>query len=115
MELGKFTEEAEFRAVVSEVISNWFFRRQDGAVFRAAEDDVVYRWWVAYEDPQNRFQWTRMVYVIPMVTWKPVTNFDPFADGHKCPDLNLTNLVVKRRGRRALGDITRDVNRLTAR
>lgn len=113
MELGKFSDEAEVREIVSEVISKWFFRRRDGVIFRAAEDNVVYRRWVAHEPPRNQFSWTRKVYVIPMVTWKPVNDFDPFADGHECPDLNLTGLA-KRSGRRPLGDITRDINRVTA-
>lgn len=113
MELGKFSDEAEVREIVSEVISKWFFRRRDGVIFRTAEDNVVCRRWVAHEPPRNQFSWTRKVYIIPMVTWKPVNDFDPFADGHECPDLNLTGLA-KRSGRRPLGDITRDINRVTA-
>lgn len=89
MELGKYSSKARFREIVSEMVSKWFFRREDGVVFRAAEEDVVYRRWAAHELPQ--WQWSgKLVYIIPMVTWKPVDDFDPFADGYECPNLDLT-------------------------
>ncbi|PCG98467.1 Hypothetical protein PENO1_058100 [Penicillium occitanis (nom. inval.)] len=105
MELGKFSDDPEqLREIVSQVCSKWFFRRRGGGVFRA--DDVEYRRWVAYEPPDGLFQWTRKTYVIPILTWKVVADFDPFAEeGYICPDLSLAN--VAQQGRRPLGDITR--------
>lgn len=113
MELGKFSDDPPLREIVSEVVSKWFFRREDGIVFRAAEDEVVYRRWVAYAAPDGRSSWMQKVYIIPMITWKPVDDFDPFADGYKCPDLDLTSLAM-RMDRRPLGDITGAINRFTA-
>lgn len=105
MELGKFSDDPEqLHELVSQVREKWFFRRRGGAVFKV--DDVEYRRWVAYEHPHGGFQWTRKVYVIPTLTWKPVAEFDPFAEeGYKCPDLTLD--VARQMGRRPLGDITR--------
>lgn len=112
MELGKFTENPRLGELVSKVISKWFFRREDGVVFRAAEDDVVYRRWVAHDPTPTQLPRTQQVYDIPMVIWKPVDGFNPFADGYECPDLDLTRLA--KRVRRPLADITRAVNGITA-
>lgn len=93
MELGKFSDDPQLRQIVSEVVLNWFFRREDGTVFRAAEDNVFYRHWRVLEDPNERAPFTKRIYVIPMVTWRPVVEFDPFVDGYECPDLDLTSMA----------------------
>jgi hypothetical protein len=113
MELGKFSNGPPLRQIVSEVVSKWFFRREDGVVFRAAEDDVFYRPWIANEATHSQAPRIEKLYIIPMVTWRPAGEFDPFADGYECPDLNLTSLA-RRLDRMPLGDITGAFSRLSA-
>jgi hypothetical protein len=112
MELGKFSDSPQIRIIVSQLVSKWFFRREDGMVFRAVANDVTRRLWIANEALRERDPRRERLYVIPMVTWRLADGFDPFADGYQCPDFDFTSLALQM-DRTPLGDITGAINTIS--
>lgn len=102
--------EMEFRAlrinkymlgVIAEFVAkNWFFRREDGVVFKPITLERSLRCLAGSDDPKKeRSFWGERVggpktsysMLINTVTWKPTPRFDPFAEGYECLDLDLRN------------------------
>ncbi|KAI7976614.1 hypothetical protein EIK77_009845 [Talaromyces pinophilus] len=82
------------------VANNWFFRREDGAVFKPVTIKRSLKYLAGSDDPKKEHSvWKERVggpgkyysLLINTVTWKPTPGFDPFTDGYECPDLDLRN------------------------
>lgn len=80
------------------VAKNWFFRREDGVVFKPVTLERSFKYLACSEDSSKElsFWGTRVHFpgsyyslLINTVTWKPTPGFDPFADGYECPDLDF--------------------------
>lgn len=104
------TIEVEFRSlrihkyilalIADFVTKNWFFRREDGVVFKPVTIERSLKYLAGSDDPKKEYSvWKEHVggpgkyysMLINTVTWKPTSGFDPFVDGYDCSDLDLRN------------------------
>lgn len=106
------TIEIEFREVWKDkymlgffaefIAKNWFFRREDGVVFKQVTLERSFKYLACSNDPAKELSfWGSKVggpgshysMLINTVTWKPTPGFDPFAGGYECPDLDFEDYV----------------------
>jgi hypothetical protein len=84
------------------VATNWYFRREDGVVFKPVTLERSFKYLACSDDPSKELtSWGTKAggpgsyysLLINTVTWKLASGFDPFADGYECPDLDYEDHV----------------------